>query len=684
LILLVLGLALGQPLLDWWSNRLSAAARGRLVCVVLDDGLSTQADEGGRTRFARLRATARTLIDALEPNDRFALWRAARPVDQLVSVGSYDPATARQRLDALKPRFSRSDLTGALTQLSEAVTQLDHAGPVIVVVLSDFAAADMGQSAGQLALPKSIVALSQRAQIFFANPSPEAANTQLAALAPRRRTIVMDAVAGRSVPVQLKLRRFADERRATLADVMVRLVDPESGRVISEAQREHRWSAGQQSASIDLDLPVETDELTGAELTVAMDATVQTAGGSDAIASDNRRFGVVALRRRLQVALVDDHAAFGGDKPDLRPRDWIALALAPHAESTSAIGPSADSMELSVMDVNAVRDEALQTMDAALVIRPDRLSADGAAMLAAFVKCGGVVWLTAPRGGGTGVWAVPVLEQFELDWRVALETIEIPAPGVTLAPRTGAPEPLGLLGADWQQLLRPVRVTRMLNVDVPEGEQAAWLSTADGRPLLLAAQRGAGWMLLLTTAIDPQWTNLPTKPIFVPLLHETLRSLVGRRGAPTLVCGDRPSLGPQWSGVQRIVRAMQRGKAIPLKQEPGGITTRDAVDEPGVYRGDPPGAGAGAGGWLAVNVDSDGGDTRVGDPQAWRAALGAQWLRRDMPAAALSVESPQTNIGRHLLWIVLALVLIETALARWFSHAGRMRRAETRPLRRAA
>ena len=82
LILAVLGAALAGPILTGCASLAAATGTGRLVCIVLDDSLTTQAAGlNGEQRFDRLRKTAIEIVEALQPSDRVALWRAARPAE---------------------------------------------------------------------------------------------------------------------------------------------------------------------------------------------------------------------------------------------------------------------------------------------------------------------------------------------------------------------------------------------------------------------------------------------------------------------------------------------------------------------------------------------------------------------------------------------------------------------------
>ena len=111
------------------------------------------------------------------------------------------------------------------------------------------------------------------------------------------------------------------------------------------------------------------------------------------------------------------------------------------------------------------------------------------------------------------------------------------------------------------------------------------------------------------------------------------------------------------------------GRDITLVMGKEGLALAAGLLEPGIYRAQPSDQP-----YLAVNVNSQAADTRSLDEAAlasWMSALGSwQWIDEDDPAAALVSQSPVIRLGWMLLWVVLTLVLIETGLARWFSHAA--------------
>lgn len=81
------------------------------------------------------------------------------------------------------------------------------------------------------------------------------------------------------------------------------------------------------------------------------------------------------------------------------------------------------------------------------------------------------------------------------------------------------------------QSIQSARVFSYLLLE-PDAESKATVlaSYADGGPAIVEAAYGRGRVLLWTTSIDADWTDLPIRTAYVPLVHRTLRYLA-QRGA---------------------------------------------------------------------------------------------------------------------------------------------------------
>lgn len=669
LIFLALGLALAGPLLGGCARKAGFGAAGRLVYLVLDDSLSSQVTTGDQhSRFEQLKTTAAAMADDLSPNDRVAVWLAGRPARNLVAAGPPDPARLARQLEALRPRFGRSDLFEALKQVSDDIAETARpADQVFVAVLSDFAYDSLARV--QVDDPAAELAdLGERAVTLLARPRTAVSNVQIGALSLRRQTALVPEDAAVTIPLTVTLRRFAVDDPRQLTGVAVELIGP--GAPTVTARRQHRWLAGQTEAAVAMDLAV-----SGRDVPIGPGGLPLIVRGSiepDALRPDDERFSVVRLRRQFNVALIDAAGVPGpvADGAAFDPARWMKLALTPGSPDAGDL-PGALAVKTLTADVIDAR--SLAGVDAAMVLRPDLLTPAGWLALRDLADAGGLVWVFVPPIATPMNWTAALRKHLGATWQLGMEPItpedDDEQAAWSLRTDQPTPEPLRLLSAEWPDLLRPIEVRRRLALQVSAGSDPVWLATSDGGPLMVSTPVGDGALLLLATAVNSQWTNLPTKPLFVPLLHEALRSVLGRsRQAARLamvVCGDRPVLGPGWAGAQRI--KAPDGSTIALEPAGDAVAPATVLEQPGAYRAEPDVPVR-----LAVNVDAAGGDTRATDPEVladWFKRVGPmKWLDPQRPAAALVIEPPRANIGWWLLWAVLALVLAETALARVFSH----------------
>ena len=677
LILALLGLALSGPILE--AGGLGAAGglgTDRTLLLVLDDSLSTRVRVGdGANRFERLRRTARALVGAMGPADEVAIWRSGRPGAALALPATLDHAVVGQTLDTLNPRYSGSDLAATLRLVAAHLKGHDRPRrQVFLAILSDWARDALNL---QQKHDAELADLGEKATLLLSRPMAAADNTQIVSLHPMRHLIVADRSDRASIPVEVTMRRFMADAAATTNRIELS-VWSKAGRW-AQVNRVHHWSVGER-VSVPLNITLQAhlpDVASGGRgldgRVVVVKATVQTPLG-DSLSADDERSTLVQLRRRLSVALIDE--APGNLENEPAPRHWLAAALAPNA---GQIREQDDPVSLAYLTASALDTTRLASADAVAVLRPDVLDRGAWSALRAYVDDGGLMTVFAPAIDAPAHWETMLPEVMGVDWQLAMEPIETPdAAPWTLAADQPVPEVFDQLTSDWQALLRPVRVRRRLALTVTGGADAVWLRVGNAQrdPLMAATRVGDGTVVLLATAVSSAWTNLPAKPLWLPLIHETMRGVLGRSGETArlsrVVVADRPVLGRRWSGALRLVAidgsdaAPQVG--VPLEQAHGGLSPTQGFERPGVYTSEPP-----RGLKLSVNVDPQAADTRSLAEQSvadWFAAWSEpSWLDPRDPAVALTREPPRIDATWPLLWLLLALVVAETCAARWFSHA---------------
>jgi hypothetical protein len=434
----------------------------------------------------------------------------------------------------------------------------------------------------------------------------------------------------------------------------------------------------------------------------------------DAVAGDNVFRRPIDTRDRLEVALLASGPVGGkGAVKDFTPADWLALALAPEADLLRR--KQGGEVRVTVVDPQrgltpvGSRGAAgiLADFDAVLVPQPDLVDATGWRMIRGALDQGALVFISPPPKAQTHLWSDAMVEGLGLEWTVAREAKELkPAAALSLerVVPSGA-DLLGQLAAELPDLLKHVSVSRILPAQGPAGSVEPLLKLADGTPLLIMGQPGAsgkpvgasrGLVIFMAAApavgseTDPVWTDIPAKPLMVPLMQELVRQGVGRSAGPkTAVAGTVPTL----PGGAAEMAIMPDPAPVPPDSERGGTSTIP-VDQTGrlgsIVRSqglwNVRGVGGGSLGVLAFNADPRGGlmETRTKEEVAhWLTPVSDDitWIEPgtsgapgspgggSSAAAALTRDSKIPPISLPLLAAALAIAVIETGIARWFSHA---------------
>jgi len=686
LILLILGFALAGPLLGGIFTKLGIDTDGRVICIVVDDALSSRTLEADAQRFETLRKQALAVVNGAKPGDKVGLWFAANPVRPAVVPPTEQFSDVRGALESAEPRYSKADWSTTLRSVSAALSEAGRGRDrSYVMLISDYAMATMDE---QQTMPAELSGVGARAQLLVSRPHAAMANTQVARLSLRRAVVLADPGSVPTASTQIALRRFAGEAGQGVTGVTVDVFMPGSKVPLSTVKREFRWSSGQTTAVVNIEAPLTEAAVGGLSegaQSLVVRASIDEDRNQNALLEDDERWAVVELRRNLAVGLVDAGEAAASSDEFLRPVDWLKLALQPRAGALA--WDPIDVRDVPPGDVSLAR---LQNLDALMVLRPDMLTDDDWQSIKTATDEGMVLWLITPPIDASAMWATRLRDVLGVDWQIGLDLVQYERPettGATAVQRDGwslttdsaVPDRLRLLGADWVTLLRPIVVRKRLPVNVREDERV-WLQLADVEDgaLMAVAPVGQGHVILLASALEPSWMNLPTKPLFVPLLHETLRGMLSIDGGETsreIIAGEMPTLNRRWFSSSTLVGSMgpaaKQTAPLPVAHDSRQVTA--PITLPGTYS-----ASISPGLQLAVNVNAGAGDTGAISESMlnqWLRPLGEwTWLDSLDPAAALVGEPKRANIGWPLLWALLGLVLLEMWLARVFSHASAPRR----------
>ncbi len=177
-----------------------------------------------------------------------------------------------------------------------------------------------------------------------------------------------------------------------------------------------------------------------------------------------------------------------------------------------------------------------------------------------------------------------------------------------------------------------------------------------GTPAVLERRVGRGRVLLWGSTLDVSWSDLPTKPVFLPFIHQAVRHLAGyTEPEPWLTVGqvfNTSAVAARGTAAQRVVLTPS-GRRLPLDDEGTDVLE---LTEQGFYevRGDANQADA----IVAANVDPAEADLTPMDPNEIRAAaVGGESESAAGPTGVpLTPEAREKN--QRLWWYLLVLGIV--------------------------
>ena len=684
LLVALIAFALARPI----AGRAGIIGPGpRTVYLLIDDSLTSAAsDERGTTALARHKAAAEAILASLDAarGDRAALLTLGAPADAPVVPPSSDLGSIRRLIDALAPTDSPADFAGALSRVAADLGPEGQDRP-LVAVLSDFLAGSVREAERLPELPR-------RATLAATAPARvPASNVAIVALEPLRPVILAGTVGPESASapagstqVRADLIRFGPATATPSATTVRLLAEPaRAGDAVPIGQAVVRWSPGQGQASVSV--PLELERLAPVLRDGATSIVLRAEIDPDALQRDDARRVSIALRDELRVALVGTRR--GGTRPTINsfePADWVRLALEPAADR---FGAPAGRVRVSEIDPRAVDAPRLAGVDAVFVLEPDAVESAAWGRLRAFADAGGLVVVTPAASDGAQTWPDLMREAFWLDWAVEREPRALD--DATIAgerPATGDLDLLAMLAGELTHLAAPVRVFRILAAQPARGSGHTALALADGVPLALVARPGQaenappsrGMIVYLAAAFDLDWTDLPARPLMVPLVQEIVRQGVGRASgawvSPAGAAPSAPRAAVELRAHDGSTVAVESGRAARPLRNAGAWR---ALDREGLTRAT-----------ILVNPDTRASRTDITPPDEVRRWLGAATPGRDVrtldggtpaqpggAAATLGDDAPTTPLSLPLLVAAALVALAELAVARFASHATVSRHA---------
>ncbi len=509
-----------------WNAQEEALTGDGPVLVVVENGWSSGDDWEARS------LTAAKIIDEAD--------KASRPVALVFTssgakadLAPTDAKEALTRLNAMQPLPVRTELGALSAKLGVA----EESSFGTLVWLSGGL-----EQAGTAEFTTALARFGSSQVIFYDGSGAQA--------------VIATSVLNDPDAMTVRLERAAADQ-ALLGNLTAYDVQ---GRSLSQAA--FSFEGGSAEAEAKFDMPVELRN----EVVRVQVSDAEHAGGVQLL---DERF------RRRRVGLISGAKADQAEQPLLSPLYYISRALSPFSEVRES-----DSANL-VEAIPQLINEGASTLVLADI---GTLPAAAQEAIDNWIDRGGMlVRFAGPRlASATDDRLVPVdLRRGDrslggtLTWGeaqpLAAFTEQSPFKGLTVPPDVTVSR---------QVLAEP-------SVDL---DRKTWASLADGTPLVTAAQRGTGWVVLFHVTADASWSNLPLSGAFVDMLR---RIVAISNGA---IAADQTRLSSEAKGENaevalpplRLVDGFGKlgaptPQARPLLASTGAASPASADNPPGLY-----------------------------------------------------------------------------------------------------
>lgn len=669
-IVAVLALALARPII--LGKMAKASPGGRVTAALLLDCSGSMAyDENGRTRFQMAQAAARQVLRGLQAGDRVSLILMGTTQSDADLEPTGDLRAVESRIDDAKIFPARANLRDSLGRAADVLDRFDRTNRDIYVICD------------RQALSWREVNDRFRAdwQKRLAEPGDGPAGDR----ATRMFVVPVGSQDADNVAV-------TDVRVAEMPAIFYRRSDGSPAPIDVEVTI-HNYGA---APRVGLPLTIETGDFHSAERKVNVPAGKSTTV-TIPVSFANVGAYVVSARIRSAGYVEDDHLEaivdvidpvhvliLSGDERSgaLRSEsDFLRFALAPHSAAApgQANASDRDPFNVTVMPAEKWADADLERYQVVILANIERFLPSQARAIERYVYGGGQLFI-APGSlsryddynsmlyrDGAGILPAELdaptpsdgsESTLLLSWDTAHPVFEFL--------RGQYESPAASIARYFPAHPRPV-----------DASAIAWYLTGD--PFLIEGKSERGRVLLMTTALDADWTTLPLSNFYLPFVQSTVRYLAGGNSVQSnlapgqaihMVLADSDS--PSAITLLRPDGRSEKLSAFRLAQQPElRYTDTDLTGEYQV-KIEQPGKPAATRLFIVRPSREESDLTPLSEPQ-WKSlesSLGFQ--RIDPTVRPLRETLASGREGRELwepaMWCVFALLIAELLISRLSLH----------------
>lgn len=534
--------------------------------IAIDNSIGSGTDAGGTSDFDRAAEKVREIIARVEasPGDTVALLSMGSPGDWQVLPATADAGIARRSLSRVSPTASTATLDALRRSLTEAVVDTQDepgASRTVLHIVSAWRSSGTQAAFEERFETDPFDGIDEIEVHTVGTADPGRANIGIASIVASTPTVVGNAALAPQTRVSGTLvRSAAGDAMLAEQSVEIELTARPSGTIAGRASA--RFEAGQ----TDLNWSIAVNEsalVAGRGGRIALAAEIRS---DDANPLDNRAEIVITRKRELRAAVVERPPI--GATNAITPGTWVLAALSPDDRA------GVSSFRIDPASLGSI---PAGSVDAMFILEPSRVAESGWTRASELLGMGGLVVITPDANTGAGAdtrsWAEPLSRLSDGQISIHHEA------GIrTGRERLSRAEPGGLLGSlrgEFSELIGSVGVRQRINLDAGSGAiSPVMIDTDDGQPAapFMTQTSARGTLVVLCAPFDVEWTDLPARPVFVPVVQELLRRGSGLGIDNSLVAGVDDSALEPTANIDRWTFDQDASGDLPTGGPPGAHT----------------------------------------------------------------------------------------------------------------
>jgi hypothetical protein len=631
LILLLLTLLFARPVVRKMPLFARVEGVSRSSVILIDNSYSMGYMKEGESLFALAKKVARRILKMTKRGDRAALFLISDEVKPLVSYLTDDRQIFWERLEEGTLSFRPTNLLPGISQAYKILQESGSPNREIILIT------DLGINGWQGIDGKSIKEFDPEVKFIIIDLHRELlSNVTVSKVDCRRLTM------GETSQISAKIRNYSKEKISRLF-VSVYL-EPQSKFQIGRETGEKVGQGfvdlkGGREASKDFfyNFPREGTYLGKVEIQ------------EDSLPSDDRFYFKTEALEKIKVLLIDGHPGISSFSSETF---YLTLSLSP---TTSEVSTIQSPLAVKVVTLDRFPQEKLDDFSVIFLANVGKVTSSLRERLTNFVREGGGVVFSL----GDNVNA----QEYNLNFDNLLPAELVEVKGKSKGERK-------FKAIDFQDFTHPILQvfaqgkegdltrTRFYQYFATQVKPSAKvvLGLADGLPLLIEGELpypGSGKVLLFTSTLDRDWNNLPTKPVFLPLIQQMVRylALSTLREEPwgTFLVGEeiRYKLGPGElpPSVEIISPQGKKFSVIPVQKRDFSGIEFGPVEIPGIYQLSYIADGKWNNKYLPVNLNIESNESDL-------AKMGTREIRKLFLATPIKIIDDLTNLEKEILQLL--------------------------------